>query len=346
MNNILFMSEESSMGNCAGSKARNDLELIFNEMDFNKLGKRLQNKEKRTFLYFLRNYFIASKVNNQLKKLNNDIILFQYPISKGVILKDVIQRKSKTNKIILFIHDIDYLRREGEEGKDEEIAFLNCAHVLICHNSTMIDKLKADGVKVNNIINLEIFDYLLNSSCENLPKFGKDIVYAGNLNKGGFIEKLKKNSNNFEFHLHLYGINYEDENTDKVQFEGSFSPEELVRHLNYSYGLVWDSLVPETCEGFLGKYTQYNNPHKLSLYMSAGLPVIVWSKSAIAKFVEKYNVGVIVDSLYDIDNKLNKITEEKYNRFIENVSSIKQNVRCGYYAKRAIQSAIDFCKNN
>ena len=80
--------------------------------------------------------------------------------------------------------------------------------------------------------------------------------------------------------------------------------------------------------------------------MSAGLPVIVWSKSAIAKFVEKYNVGFIVDSLYDIDNKLNKITEEEYNRFIENVSSIKQNVRCGYYAKRAIQSAIDFCKNN
>lgn len=345
MKNIYYMSEESSMGNCAGSKARNDLELIFKELNFNKLGKQLQNKDKRTILYLFRNYFVASNFIKQLRKLNEDIILFQYPISKGKMLNDVILKKSKCNKIVFFIHDINYLRGENEIGKGEEIALLNCASALICHNSIMIDKLKKDGVIVKNIINLELFDYLLEDENESIPVFGKEIVYAGNLNKGGFIDKLKDNTDKFNFILHLFGINYEGENSSKVRFEGSFSPEELVSKLNYSYGLVWDSVVPETCSGILGTYTKYNNPHKLSLYMAAGLPVIVWSKSAIAKFVEEHNIGIVVDSLYDIDKKLNAVSKEQYDEFLKNISNIKANVRHGHYAKQAIQKALALCSN-
>ena len=67
-----------------------------------------------------------------------------------------------------------------------------------------------------------------------------------------------------------------------------------------------------TCSGNTGEYLKYNNPHKLSLYMASGLPVIVWKKSAIAEFVLSNNVGIAVDSIFEIKDNINKITDEQY----------------------------------
>ncbi|NRO11242.1 Beta-1,6-galactofuranosyltransferase WbbI [Lactobacillus helveticus] len=48
-----------------------------------------------------------------------------------------------------------------------------------------------------------------------------------------------------------------------------------------------------------GNYLRYNDPHKLSLYLASGIPVIIWKKAAEAKFVEENKVGITVDSLED-----------------------------------------------
>ena len=61
------------------------------------------------------------------------------------------------------------------------------------------------------------------------------------------------------------------------------SLEDIVQEGNL--GLIWDGASDSSDEDIgMKNYTRYNNPHKLSCYMAAGLPVIVWEKSAISKF--------------------------------------------------------------
>lgn len=61
-------------------------------------------------------------------------------------------------------------------------------------------------------------------------------------------------------------------------WHGSFKPEESPEHLQG----VWDGDSVDTCAGNTGAYLRYNNPHKTSLYLACGMPVIVWKEAAIA----------------------------------------------------------------
>ena len=61
-----------------------------------------------------------------------------------------------------------------------------------------------------------------------------------------------------------------------------------------------------------GKYLKINNPHKLSLYLAVGLPVVIWDEAAEAEFVLKENVGFTVKSLYDLPEKLEAVSDNDY----------------------------------
>ena len=100
----------------------------------------------------------------------------------------------------------------------------------------------------------------------------------------------------------LYGINYDEQNITSlnVEYKGAFLPNEIPSKLEGSFGLVWDGDSTDGCNGASGDYIRYNNPHKLSLYISSCLPVIVWSQAAIADFVRQHNIGFCVDKLIDI----------------------------------------------
>ena len=73
--------------------------------------------------------------------------------------------------------------------------------------------------------------------------------------------------------------------------------------------------------------------------MVSGLPLIVWKKSAIAKFVKENNVGVSVDSLYELDDVLKNISNDDYRKMKENVNLVSAKIRNGFYMKRALSIA-------
>ena len=58
----------------------------------------------------------------------------------------------------------------------------------------------------------------------------------------------------------------------------------------------------------MGEYLQYNAPHKMSLYIRCGLPIIVWEKAGLAPFVKKNNVGICISSLTELEDILPKIS--------------------------------------
>ena len=60
---------------------------------------------------------------------------------------------------------------------------------------------------------------------------------------------------------------------------------------------------------------RFNNPHKLSLYVALGLPVIVWREAAIAEFVLKQGIGITVSDLLELNDISTKVSTEGYRRW-------------------------------
>ena len=195
------------------------------------------------------------------------------------------------------------------------------------------------GLTNKNIIILELFDYLCEDKEHKKVSYNvPTIVYAGNLKKekSPFIYQIEDNK--IEFKLNLYGVGLEKDISTKITYKGSFLPDELPNKLEGNLGLVWDGNFNENDEesGFK-QYTKYNNPHKLSCYIAAGMPVIVWEKAAIANLVKKYNIGYTIKNIYDI----NKINFTDYDEKKLNVENLRKNVIEGYYILRAIKCSIE-----
>ena len=68
--------------------------------------------------------------------------------------------------------------------------------------------------------------------------------------------------------------------------------------------------------------------------------MIVWREAAIADFILKHNIGIAVDSLYDVDNAIKTIKECDYELMRKNAISIGEKLRAGYYTKKALSKAV------
>ena len=102
--------------------------------------------------------------------------------------------------------------------------------------------------------------------------------------------------------------------------------------------MVWDGNYDESDEdkGYK-KYTRYNSPHKVSCYLVAGLPVIVWRKSAVASFVQKNNIGYVISNLDDINN----IVLDDYKTKKANAMILGAKLKNGYYTQKSLEKALN-----
>lgn len=209
--------------------------------------------------------------------------------------------------------------------------------VLIVHNMYMVKMLADRGFDSDRLVKLEIFDYLIPDYKE--IKESDGIVIAGNLmeSKAGYVYQINK-INNVTFNL--FGANYNAKKPfDNINYFGAFLPDELIKNLTGKYGLVWDGDSVETCSGGKGEYLKINNPHKLSLYLAAGLPVIIWDEAAEADFVLRENVGFTVRSLYELPGKMSDISDNNYEIMKKNAETVGARLRNGEYLTRALKKA-------
>lgn len=137
----------------------------------------------------------------------------------------------------------------------------------------------------------------------------------------------------------LYGVNYEGDDRENIHYHGSFLADEIPYHLKGGFGLVWDGDSAETCNGAWGEYLRYNNPHKTSLYLACGIPVIIWENAVLAGFVIDHNVGITVKSLTEIDDTISKLTDEEYRQMKESAVYLSKSIRRGHYIKSALIKA-------
>lgn len=319
----------------AGPKAKVDVEKILKEQfkadikTFKYTDKEENSKIKRIILKVKKLLFTIKNIKK------DEIILIQFPFSNEMFLT-----KKAKNKIAL-IHDLDGLRREDEKLNKREIAFLNTCKYIVAHNDKMKQYLIKQGIEESKIHVLELFDYLCDEDKKNIERSKtslKEIAYAGNLisNKSPFLYQLNPDKMNFS--LALYGKGIEKDINEKMKYKGAFQPEKLPNCIQADLGLVWDGNYDESDEEkSFKKYTKYNNPHKLSCYIAAGIPVIVWEKAAIADLVKKEDIGYTINSIYDINN----INFEDYKLKKANVEKLMKRVRTGFYTCKIIKNILE-----
>ena len=262
--------------------------------------------------------------------LEQNISIVQYPF---ILNKKIMKKLGKDN--ILLIHDLESIRSNAPDETDVLDAF----SYIIVHNTCMKDFLIQKGIDKKKIYILEMFDYCCQDEILNSCDFSsrKPIVaFAGNLSKKcPFVYQLDEKK--MHFVLHLYGVGIDKDINAKELYCGAFDPDILPNKLQANLGLVWDGNYDESDEdqGFKN-YTRYNNPHKLSCYLAAGIPVIVWEKSAVAHFVRKHNVGYCISNIYDINN----LDFTDYNQKQKNALNVGKKIKKGYYTVRVVNQIL------
>jgi len=338
----------------AGVKARADLEQIFEDCLMEQIkvpSIEDERAESNSFKKIQSHFKVAGIWKESVSHIKNgDAVILQFPaVEHSILLFKVIKMLKKRGvRIILFIHDLelfrytkhaDYTLKRRLRLYLEETSVLRCADVIVAHNTKMKEALCSRlNIDAHKIVVLDIFDYLIPDFNESrLKKRGKSepVIISGNLHpqKAGYAYDLPENAA-----FNLYGVNYQNLGSKNIRYMGSFSSEEIPFAMEGSFGLVWDGPSGETCEGPFGEYLKINNPHKTSLYLASGIPVIIWEEAALTDYVRTNNVGITVRSLEEIDEKLSALSDEEYEKYRKNAVSLSENLRAGSYTRTALKA--------
>lgn len=334
----------------AGAKAPEDIRRIVAEMGFRELSLiRLtgQNPAIRILSGVLR---LFDAVIRAFRVPRGTRFFVQFPgdftCSPTNLVFLRLCRRLHGTRLVVLVHDVDAARGwapdDGGGLEWEMRSLLSEADAVITHNEVMSDWLAARGVDRAKLVGLGIFDYLADGFAPDpTPSFDRSATIAGNLglDKSSYLATIGDIT---DVKWNLYGMKFDPERISgsTVSFHGLFPAEEIPRHLTEGFGLVWDGDSPDTCAGGTGEYLRINNPHKLSLFLAAGLPVAIWKEAAEADFVLRNGVGIAVGSLSELGRRISETTPEQYAAFKRNAIALSAKLRSGHFTKTAIQKAL------
>lgn len=239
-------------------------------------------------------------------------------------------------KMVCLIHDVPtWMFTKGEEEYDRENDFwlnqLKKFDLIMVANEKAGHKLQEDGVDVP-MIPMYIWDYLYNGPRQE-KKFIKKLYYVGG-------RDIVDTTYNGSTPLYIYDRNVESQvlESGSVTWLGRKPSDEIVSTMDGGFGVVVTENLKEKSNMNFVYYNQFNNPTKLSMYLAAGLPVIVSSKTYHAQMVKEQGIGLVVDDLNQIDTILASMTAQNYQKMLDNVRFWQEAVSEGFFIKRALIS--------
>jgi hypothetical protein len=269
-------------------------------------------------------------------------ILIEYPFQqrKRLYALATMARLAGASFHVL-LHDLDSLRF-ADSPSQREIAVLRLFDGIVSHNPAMTEWLREGGIR-SPIVDLNLFDYRCGPAA--VPAHEQNITAplkvacCGNLSwdKARYIYDPRLSALQ-GVRLDLYGAFFEPDRmpSRRLEYHGAFDPDMPALQDRYHFGLVWDGTGVDQCEGSYGNYMRYNNPHKLSLYVALGLPVVVWRESAIAEFVQRCGIGTTVRDLRELGTLAQRIGNDEYRSMVGNILPLSHAVRRGDFLHDAL----------
>jgi glycosyltransferase involved in cell wall biosynthesis len=279
----------------------------------------------------LTKYFLAIKPAS--------LVVVQYPLLgiNKYFSKYIKFLNKKGCKVACIIHDIDSIRSKDNASKiKKEINTLLAYDAVIAHNVSMSKWLRDNGY-LGEIIVLELFDYLSSGKTVVNNTNLADVVFAGNLGRCVFLKDINKIKAPA---INLYGPGLNTEvinNSLNIKWLGSFSPEQIINELSGKFGLVWDGVSINESTGLMGDYMRFNSPHKVSLYLACGMPVIVPESAAIAPIILNKGIGFTVNNLTELQQKISEISENEYLEMKTKAEAVGALLRTGNSLEQALK---------
>lgn len=310
----------------AVTKPKSDVTQIAESMGYTRIGIRVQNTRDMLDVTL---HALIDGATAEVEK--GDVFLYQFPTLLGFRFEEMFVNSLKARgvNVVVLMHDSEWLRG----FYPEENTFLNSVDAVIGHGDNMNQALRDYGVQTP-IINKVLFDYLLDDNIQLSFNLEKKLVIAGNLDKSIFIENWGKDFPE----LHAFGTKTKPIFGENVVYHGSFVSNDLPKNIPANYfGISWDDKLPGG--GDYQGYTRFNSPHKVSLYLSLGIPVIVWDESAIAEFITKNGLGFSISSPSEIKDKLAAISEIELVELKHHTNQMAEALRNGMFTRKAIIEA-------
>lgn len=323
----------------AASKARKDVSHFVLQSGFRSLFR--NDKSRMCHRKFNKALLTVGLIVKLFKLKRTDILFVQTSLN---VLRYILRIKAiRKFKIIYLIHDLYCLRyntaksineHSAEIGKD--INLVSKCDYVIAHNDIMVERLKAFGC-TSRVVSLGIFDYdcrFPERTRRLLPNEEAKITFAGYLAKANFLKKLDQRAKR-PYPLIIYGAP-EIPLTHSV-YKCCIDADELPNRIEGHFGLIWEgNYEADECDN----YICVNNPHKLSMYIVAGLPVIVWNKSAAASFVKSNDIGVTINSLDELDILVKSISPDEYAKMTARCMEIRKKLIKGTYLQNALRTIL------
>ncbi|THU30441.1 hypothetical protein FAM09_30250 [Niastella caeni] len=264
---------------------------------------------------------------------SGDLVIFQFPLYAKVHELLLTLLRIKGVKIACLILDIDGLRNGNDNVLEKEKKAFRRFRLFIVHNERMRQWLQPI-VPHATIAELQFFDFLATPVHQHRSK-DTHIIIAGDLQKNAFIQKLGQLT---PLTFSIYGAGYSEYNAfpENATYKGVFPPYELVQHLQGSFGLVWYGPEIESFAGNYGSYLTIITPHKLSLFIMAGIPLIVPATSASAILVKQYGIGCTINRLSEIGEVIKNISDSAYQQMVENTRPLAVQLSQGHFMKSAL----------
>lgn len=301
------------------SKARRDVNYFVENFGFKPIGRFTQGSKFSMIINVIIVFFTIFKLKS------NDVLFLQ--CSDKLLSIILFVKKIRNFKIVYLIHDIFCVRYTGNNLQknsseiEEKKKKLNQCDFIIAHNDIMIEKMKSLGF-TSQLLNLEIFDYYTECPFKkrtfNVSEKVK-LTFAGALTRNPFLQELDKEQHSFDFII--YGA--PDPHFKNLKYMGSVNADILPDVIEGHFGLLWAEDYAQNLEN---NYMMYNNPHKMSLFIVSGLPIITWSKYAAANFVRENEIGICIDTLDELEDALMSVTPERYELMVNNCQKIRDRL--------------------
>lgn len=267
----------------------------------------------------------------------NDTVILQLPTYAGDDVESHILALLLQNKVrvVALLHDVDYLRFPQSHPQKPAIDYLNQFAAVMVSTAIERQRLVADGIQAPITVigpwgYQQTTDYVR-------PNYTRMVHYAGNLTalRSGFLAHVPA-----EMDLQAYGSNDGQPDLDfvvasNVHLHGVYSQFQLGTAISNGFGLVWDGNLA----GQFSEYGLVNMPHKLSLYLAQGIPVLAKSGTASGTFVKKNHLGFVGDSLADLEAQLQQVGQKQYDELVTRIALVAPLIRNGYTVQRAALSA-------
>jgi len=320
----------------AASKAKLDMEDIFEKMG----GVNL-TYPRRVIRYTIPRFFgtLIYTIHGLKKIKRGDILLTNYPFKKYYEFVCRVAH-SKGAKIITHVHDLGSFRRM-KLTPEKEIRRLSLSDAIVVQTPAMKKWLQDRGYN-NPIVVRYAFDYLGNETPKNNTGSKRiRVTFAGNVSydRNPYLYELAEKNPELDFEL--YGNYFSHKHAHpNMHYHGFIPAEKLIEEVEADFGLVWYGKSLTDSIGRIGPYIQYASPHKLSLNMRCGIPVIIANNSGQAEFVRENNIGITVPNLLNLTAKLQSFSEGERKAMKESALAMGKEMSEGLFTKRATDEAL------